>query len=150
MERFYQYLNLAPMPLWLGMIFAPRRALTQRLARSSSVLGLAAVNYLVVLILALRNQDQVGTSADFTTLKGLSKLLGTQPGTLASWAHMLALDLFTGTWIFRQSDQLGAPGWVRAGSLFFTLVSGPLGLLFFLLWRVLGGKQPEALTESDA
>ena len=54
---------------------------------------------------------------------------------------MLALDLFTGAWIYRQSRRLDAPAWVRVPSLFFTLMSGPFGLLLFLLWRTLSSGQ---------
>jgi hypothetical protein len=50
---------------------------------------------------------------------------------------MLALDLFTGAWIYRQSRRLQAPGWLRIVALFFTFATGPFGLLIFLLWRLL-------------
>ena len=47
---------------------------------------------------------------------------------------MLALDLFTGAWIFRQCRRLNAPGWVRIPALLFTLMTGPFGLILFLIW----------------
>ncbi len=64
---------------------------------------------------------------------------------LAVWAHMLALDLFTGVWVYREARRLNAPGAVRIVTLFFTLMSGPFGLLLFLLWRALGARKGDAL-----
>ena len=58
---------------------------------------------------------------------------------------MLALDLFTGAWIYSQARRLNAPAWVRIPSLLFTFMGGPFGLLLFLLWRALGTEKGEAL-----
>lgn len=135
MDRFFQYLNALPIPLWLAMMFAPRHPLTERASRSSTIFALAAVNYIVALALALRQGRAAGVKGDFTSLRGVNALLGTPGGTLAAWAHMLALDLFTGAWIYHQCRRLAAPAWVRIPSLFGTLMAGPAGLLFFLGWR---------------
>lgn len=148
MDQFFQYLNSFSLPLWLGMMFAPEHWLTKRAGRSSTVLGLTAVHYVVSLLWAMRHptaSDDLEATPSFTSLDGVNMMLRTREGTLAAWAHMLALDLFTGTWIYRQSRRLDAPAWVRIPALFFTFVSGPFGLLFFLLWRVFSGGEEEAL-----
>lgn len=148
METFFRMINLYPMPLWLAMMFAPNHPLTERASRSSTVFGLAAVSYVFSLFIGLRSgsgNDQ--RFPDFTTLDGLSKAVGTKEGALGFWSHALALDLFTGAWIYRQCRKLGAPSWVRIPALFFTLMTGPLGLLLFLIWRIFGGGQGEALPQ---
>ena len=144
MESVYRYLNLFPMPLWLAMLLAPHHPATERASRSSSLFAVAALNYLAALIAALRQGDG-SRLPDFTTLDGLRQGLGTPGGALAGWSHMLALDLFTGAWIYRQARRLNAPAWVRVPSLLLTLLAGPLGLLLFLLWRWLGAGSGEAL-----
>lgn len=153
MDKFFQYVNLFPMPLWLAMMFAPRAAITQRASRSSVVFGLAALHYVASLGLALGSRpgkDQAGMSpADFTSLEGIRKGLGSKEGALAAWSHMLALDLFAGAWIYRESLRTNAPGWVRIPALAFTLLAGPFGLLLFLAWRLLGGKQSLQLPAGD-
>lgn len=151
MDSFFKYLNFFPIPLWLAMMFAPRHPVTERLGRSSTIFGLGALHYVIAIIVGIKHgaqeREQAGLSPkiDLTSLNGTRDLLSTRSGTLAGWAHMLALDLFTGGWIYRQSRQLNAPGWVRVGSLFFTLMTGPFGLLLFLLWRVFGSKAGERL-----
>jgi hypothetical protein len=146
MEAFYRFINLYPMPLWLAMMFAPEHRATDRAARSSSVFGFAAVNYLLALLVGIRSgrtEDQ--GFPDFTTLEGLSVNLGTREGALGAWSHMLALDLFTGAWIYRQCRRLDAPAWVRIPALLFTLMSGPFGLLLFLAWRLVDGGKGDSL-----
>lgn len=149
MDKLFQYVNSFPMPLWLAMMFAPNHPLTDKASRSSTVLGLSALNYVLAIINAFRQDQSESGSAniDFMSLEGVRKGLATPQGALAGWAHMLALDLFTGAWIFRQCQRLGAPHWVRVGALFFTLMTGPFGLILFLLWRTFGAGLGEQLDE---
>jgi hypothetical protein len=146
MEKFFRFINVYPLPLWLGMMFAPNHRYTERAARSSSLFGFAALNYLFALLVGIRSgasEDQ--GLPDFTSLDGVSSSLGTREGALGAWSHMLALDLFTGAWIYRQCRRLNAPIWIRISALFFTLMTGPFGLLLFLLWRLIVAGEDEAL-----
>ncbi len=152
MDSFYKYINLFPMPLWLAMMFAPNHPVTKRASRSSTVFGLAAVHYVLSLLLAIwtgrqnnSDDDNDQPALDFTTLDGISRGLGTRSGALGAWSHMLALDLFTGAWIYRQAQVLNAPAWVRIPALFFTLMTGPFGLLLFLIWRIVGAGKQETI-----
>lgn len=149
MDKFFQYVNSFPMPVWLAMMFAPNHPLTERASRSSAIFGISALHYVLAILAAMR-QDQEAegqVNVDFMSLEGVRRGLATRQGAMAGWAHMLALDLFTGAWIFRQCRRLNAPGWVRIGALFFTLMTGPFGLLLFLLWRALGAGAGEQLAE---
>lgn len=147
MDKFFQYVNTFPMPLWLAMMFAPNHPLTRRAAGSSTIFGLGALHYVLAILNAMRRdrQTQGEIKLDFMSLEGVRRGLSTPQGALAGWTHMLALDLFTGAWIYRQCRRLNTPGWVRIGALFFTLMTGPFGLLLFLLWRTVGAGQGEAL-----
>lgn len=144
MERFYRIVNLSVMPLWLLMLLVPGRRVTDRMARSSGVFGVAALNYVAALVLALRGARQ-GNGPNFRTLDGLRQGLGTPGGALGAWAHMAAVDLFAGAWIYRQARRLNAPGWIRTLSLLLALFTGPLGVLFFLGWRAVAAGKGEAL-----
>jgi hypothetical protein len=144
METTYRYLNLVPLPLWLAMLLAPQHPATERASRSSGLFITAALHYGFALILALRQRNGAGLP-DFATLEGVRRALGSPGGALAGWSHMLALDLFTGAWIYRQARRLNAPAWVRVPVLLLTMMAGPLGLLLFLLWRWLVAGSGEAL-----
>lgn len=147
MDKFFQYLNAFPMPLWLAMMFAPDHPLTERASRSSTIFGLAAAHYLIALGIGLTSDESAGGPPDFMSLNGVHKLMNSRPGALGAWSHMLALDLFTGAWIYRQCRRLNAPAWVRIPALLFTLMTGPFGLLLFLLWRALAALAGDAAWE---
>jgi hypothetical protein len=149
MNKFFQYLNFFPMPLWAAMMFFPHHPLTRRASRSSVVFALAALHYVATLGMAVQQSRKTDTAIDFRSLEGVRAGLATPAGTLAAWAHMLALDLFTGAWIYRECLRLQAPARVRIPALFFTLMTGPFGLLIFLVWRILGAGQPAALSADD-
>lgn len=145
-DKFFQLINLLPMPVWLAMMFAPNHKLTQRASRSSTIFAIMGLTYVTALIAAIHGgsssetSDPAGGGMDFTSLDGIRRGLGTREGALAGWAHFLALDLFAGAWIYRQAQKDGAPAWVRIPALFFTLMTGPFGLLLFLIWRIANGK----------
>ncbi len=151
METFFRFINLYPIPLWLAMMFAPKNRFTERAAHSSSLFGFAALNYLVALLIGIRSGSSEDQGLpDFTSLEGISNALSTREGALGAWSHMLALDLFTGAWIYRQCCRLNAPTWVRIPALFFTLMTGPFGLFLFLIWRLIGAGEKENLpSDSD-
>jgi hypothetical protein len=156
MSFFFHYLNIFPILLWLAMMFAPRHPLTERASRSSTIFSLAAIHYIITMMIAVKkglkerdSQFSYTKSLTGISLESIRALLSTPSGTLATWGHMLALDLFTGTWIYRQSRRLNAPDWIRILSLCFTLTNGPFGLLIFLLWRIFGAKAGEALPAID-
>jgi hypothetical protein len=149
METFFKLINAFPMPVWLAMMFAPNHQLTQRASRSSTIFAIAALNYVLALIQAFRGGVEDEGMPDFTSLAGISKGLGTPEGALAGWAHMLALDLFTGAWIYRQCQRLNAPAWIRIPALFFTLMAGPFGLLIFLVWRFLGPQAERPFSQRE-
>lgn len=149
MDNFFRFLNLFPMPVWLAMMFAPDNPTTERVSRSSSIFIIAAFNYVLSLIIAISSGAKADEPAkiDFSSLDGVRDGLSSKPGALGAWAHMLALDLFTGAWIYRQCQRLGAPAWIRIPALAFTLLTGPFGLLIFLVWRMVAGGQPEKIYE---
>lgn len=145
METFFRIINLYSLPLWLAMMFFPKHPVTERAARSSTIFGLAAVNYIIALLIGIRSssEDDQGFP-DFTTLAGVSTSLGTREGALGAWSHMVALDLFTGAWIYRQCRRLEAPAWVRIPVLSFTLFTAPFGLFLFLVWRLVSTDEGES------
>lgn len=144
MERFFQYLNIFPMPLWLAMMFAPRHPLTERMSRPGPIFIIAGLNYIVALALAAWRGRRNGAAIDFTSLEGIRKGLSSPEGAAAAWAHMLALDLFSGAWIYRECRRLNAPWQVRIPSLFATLMAGPAGVMGFLIWRLLTKEESDS------
>lgn len=126
-ETLFGLLNLATLPWWLSMLLFPRTNATVRMVTSPwPFIGLAAV-YLTLLITSIvANPTFAGLDA-----ASLAASLADGPGFLVVWAHMLTLDLFAGTWLFRDARFYGRLPRIE---LLLTWWAGPLGLGIYL-WR---------------
>ena len=68
----------------------------------------------------------------FGTLASVKTLFGVDGLLLAGWIHYLAFDLFVGGWIVRDSQDHEISHVLVVPCLFFTLMTGPFGLLIYL------------------
>ncbi len=128
MEALFGLLSLTTLPWWLSMLLFPRSPFTVRLVTSPwGVVGLAAV-YLTLLAGSLITGG-LPASLEATAL---ATALAGPWGFLTVWTHMLALDLFAGTWIFRDARFYGR---LPRLELLLTWWAGPAGLGLYLLRR---------------
>jgi hypothetical protein len=126
-ETVFALLSVATLPWWLSMLLFPRSPFTVRLVVSPwGPIGLAAVY--VALLLGGLLADGAPASLDAASL---ATALSGPWGFLTAWAHMLALDLFAGTWIFRDARYYGR---LPRLELLLTWWAGPAGLGLYL-WR---------------
>ncbi len=138
-DLLYNILNLVVLPFWLLMIFAPRWTVTGNLMRSSWPVAIVPVMY--VGLIAVEAMDIGSISLDFS-LAGITEILSSQEAVLILWAHILALDLFAGRWIFLDGPENGLQSRLVSLFVFFTMMAGPAGLLFYLVTRSLMKKRP--------
>ena len=100
-------------------------------------LALATV-YLTLVILHFRE-----SGGGFGSLAGVSKLFENPYMLLAGWIHYLAFDLFTGSWLVRDSQRLRIAHAYVVPCLLLTFLFGPVGLLtWFLIRTSLRGRSP--------
>jgi hypothetical protein len=76
----------------------------------------------------------------FSTADGLMSLFTNKTAVVAGWVHYLAFDLMTGIWITYNAKKHGINHWVTTLALFFTFMMGPVGLLLYILIRLIKTK----------
>jgi len=130
MEILFQATFILIGPFWLLMIVAPHWRWTRRIMQSPLVIAPIALFY-VALILPLTG-ELVAASLK-PTLATIAAFLGTDHGTTAAWAHLLAFDLFVGRWAYLDSRERNLSAWVVSPILCFILMVGPLGFLLYLI-----------------
>lgn len=146
-ETLFQLANLAVLPLWALMIFAPHWRGTQAVLRSFIPVSVLAVLYATLLIQSFFDPNPALNPADLAnpTLAVIAAGLSTPAGATIGWVHFLAFDLFAGRWIYLDSRERGLSAWWVGPCLFFTLMAGPLGLLlYFGVRRWASRPQPQA------
>ena len=134
METIFNLSNLFIMPFWFLMILLPHWRWTQRIMATLWPIVALAVLYALLLF------SQIGGNAGDLlnpTLTGIAALLSTPAGATTGWVHFLAFDLFVGRWVYLDSRVLGISAWPVAPALFLVLMTGPLGLLLYLLVRLI-------------
>ena len=149
-ESIFGWTNSWALLGWIILAFAPQR---ERVLPYVLFLGcgLLAVTYAALIIPLMvgwiDDGGPVGQPApDIMTLQGVMALFASPGGTTIGWIHYLAFDLFVGIWIARNADRHGFGRIIQIPILLFTLMAGPIGLLFYLILRSTHKGRPENST----
>jgi hypothetical protein len=128
-ERWFELANYSVMPAWALLALAPRWSWTQRLVHSALYPCVLGVAYVAGILLV------DGTSADLTTLAGVSAAFAQPKLLVVGWVHYLVFDLFVGAWEARDAQRRGVPHVLLVPCLALTFLFGPAGLLLYLAIR---------------
>ena len=122
--------NIFALPGWIILIFLPRRwPLLLKFPEMVVPLVLGFIYGGVMLSLFGRIEGGFGSFAEVRTIFQNDYILA------AGWIHYLAFDLLVGTWIAKQSDQIGISRLLQAPILGVTFMFGPAGFALFLVFR---------------
>lgn len=78
-----------------------------------------------------------GGGGGFDTLANVKLLFTKDEAVLAGWIHYLVFDLFVGMWICHDADIRGINRWILLPCLLLTFMLGPMGLLLYILVRMI-------------
>ena len=101
------------------------------------VITLFAIVYVWLIIQVLRPGD----FQKFGSLAGVMELFTNKTAVTAGWVHYLAFDLLTGIWIKKNAQKYGISHWILIPCLLFTSMLGPIGLLLYLVARLIRTRQ---------
>ena len=133
-DQLFRLANLLVMPFWLLVIFLPFWGWTKRIIGSPWIAVPAALLYATLVLPGV-----IGLLGQLANpeLGQIAALLGTPAGATIAWAHFVAFDLFVGRWVYLDSRERKITAWLVSPILFFVLMFGPLGLLLYLVTRLL-------------
>ena len=140
-ENIYLFANWGVVPFWLLLILAPNHALTNFFAQSIIAPLLLAIGY-VYLSYNLYLESNIFDGFNlYYGLDDLYSIFANETLLLIFWLHFLAISLFAGAWIVRDSKKYLIPKIVSIPSLILTYFSGPLGLVVYWLVRIFFAKK---------
>jgi len=82
-----------------------------------------------------------GDFQKFGSLNGVMELFTDKTAVTAGWVHYLAFDLLTGIWIKKNALKYNIHLLILIPCLLLTFMLGPIGLLLYLLVRLIKTKQ---------
>lgn len=134
-DKIFQLVNLIALIGWV-LLFASHWINCKKIV-VSVVVTLLALMYAWLIITNFNPAD----AANFTTLDGIVHLFANKQLVLTGWVHYLAFDLMTGMFIFNNAKRHNINFWLIVPCLLFTFMLGPIGLLLYLLLRLVVTKK---------
>ena len=140
-ENIYLIANWGVIPFWLLLIFFPNYQITNFLSQSVIAPLLLATGY-IYLSYAIYNEGNIFDGFElYSGLDGLYSMFANEVLLLIFWLHFLAISLFVGAWIVRDSKRYFIPKIVTISSLILTYFTGPIGLVIYWFFRIFFAKK---------
>ena len=74
-------------------------------------------------------------------LDGLSEIYSNESLKLIFWLHFLAISLFVGAWVARDSERHMVPKFLSAPCILITYFTGPFGIVIYWVVRIFYAKK---------
>lgn len=131
LEDVFSFVNTLAVFSWIALfVFYSKKWIYKVLF--SGILVILSVTYIIFISQGLYGDVEGG----FSSLAGVKALFQNDEALLAGWIHYLAFDLFVGMWISKDSWELKINRWLLLTCLLFTFMFGPVGLLLYILIRM--------------
>ena len=141
LENIYLIANWGVIPFWLLLIFLPNHQITNFFVQSVIIPLLLAAGYIYLSYNIYLNGNILDGFELYKGLDGLYSMFSNEVLLLIFWLHFLAISLFVGTWIVRDSRKYFVPKIVTIPSLILTYFTGPIGLVFYWFMRIFFAKK---------
>tara|TARA_B100000683_G_C12061869_1_gene379053 strand:- start:29 stop:499 length:471 start_codon:yes stop_codon:yes gene_type:complete len=140
-ENIYLFANLGVIPFWLLLIFFPHYQVTNFLTQSIIAPILLALGYAYLSYTIFIEGNILDAFELYTGLDGLYSMFANETLLLIFWLHFLAISLFVGAWIIRDSKKFLIPKIIVIPSLILTYFTGPIGLVIYWFFRIFLAKK---------
>ena len=134
-DMLYLWVNCGVLPFWFILIFFPQSHLCKYLV--TSILPTVLLGGAYIFMLYKSYTDTYDFLANFNLYLGLaniSELFSDNTFLMMFWIHFIAINLFVGGWIAKDSQKLAVNKFLVGIPLIITYLIGPLGL--FIYWFV--------------
>ena len=135
-ENIYLVANWGVIPFWFLLVVAPNHSLTNFFAQSIIAPLLIAIGYIYLSYIIYLEGNIFDGFELYNGLDGLYSMFANEAFLLIFWLHFLAISLFTGAWIVRDSKKYLIPKVITIPSLVLTYFSGPVGLIIYWFLRI--------------
>ena len=140
-ENIYLIANWGVIPFWLLLIFLPNNQITNFFTQSIIPFLLLSVGYAYLSYKIYLEENIFDGFELYSGLDSLYSMFANEVLLLVFWLHFLALSLFMGAWIVRDSRKYLVPKIVIIPSLILTYFTGPMGLVIYWFFRIFFAKK---------
>ena len=141
-ETLYMWINLGVLPFWFILIMFPQSHLSRIFVTSIFPFFILSGVYIFILYKSyLISYDFDGNFSLYLGLNELSRLFEDHLYIMIFWTHFIAINLFIGGWIVKDSQKFSINKVLMAVPLIMTYLIGPLGLILYWIIRIFYAKR---------
>ena len=140
-QNIYLMANWGVIPFWLLLIILPNHGVTNFFVQSIVAPFLLAGAYGFIAYNIFLEGNTLDGFELYSGLDGLYSMFANEAFLLVFWIHFLAISLFLGAWISRDSKKYMVPRFFVIISLILTYFTGPVGLLIYWFFRIFFAKK---------
>ena len=141
-QTLYMWINLGVLPFWLLLIFFPQSYLSRFFVTSIFPFFILSGAYIFILYKSyLTNYNFVENFNLYLGLNELSILFEDLLFLMFFWTHFIAINLFLGGWIVKDSQKFYINKVLLAVPLIITYLIGPIGLFIYWIIRIFFAKR---------
>ena len=141
-EMIYLWLNIGVLPFWILLIFFSHTKISSFLVTSIFPhLILVGLYIYLVYYFYISGYDFLNNFKLYLGIKHLNNLFSDYPFLIMFWVHFIAINLFCGCWIVRDSQKLMISKFFIFLPLIVTYFVGPLGILIYWIIRIFFAKR---------
>ena len=141
LENIYLIANWGIIPFWILLIIFPYHQLTNFFVQSIVIPLLLAIGYAYLSYKIYLDGNIFAGFELYSGLNSLYSMFANEALLLIFWLHFLAISIFAGTWIVRDSKKYLVPKIFTIISLVLTYFTGPIGLVFYWFIRIFFAKK---------
>ena len=141
-EMIFLWLNLGVLPFWLVLIIFPQSQICKVFITSIFPISIISLVY-SYLLYSLFN-DGYDFLRNFELYLGLNSILNLfsdRSFLILFWCHFLAINLFYGGWIVKDSQKFGINKILITLPLILTYFIGPIGITIYWFIRIFYSKK---------
>ena len=141
-ETLYMWINLGVLPFWFILIVFPQSHLSRIFVTSVFPFFILSGVYIFILYKSyLIGYDFDGNFSLYLGLSELSRLFEDHLYIMIFWTHFIAINLFIGGWIVKDSQKFSINKVLMAVPLIVTYLTGPTGLFLYWIIRIFYAKR---------
>ena len=141
-EMIYFWLNTGILPIWLVLIIFPQSQICRVFTASIFPIFILSLVYGYLLYINFYNDYNFLTNFElYLGLANLSNLFSDSSFLILFWIHFLAVNLFCGGWMVKDSQKFGINKFLMSFPLLITYLIGPIGLTIYWVIRIFYAKR---------
>ena len=141
-DMIYIWLNIGVLPFWIILLFFPQSKIASFFVSSIFPYFVFGAVYIYLLYYVfLHDYNFLNNFNLYLGIEELIDLFSNSSFLILFWVHFLAINLFCGSWIVKDSQKINISKIIVFFPLLLTYFIGPVGIFIYWIIRIFFAKR---------